>query len=349
MSGQLGAFVAGIDRLLARGHGLFPASGAPRGIKDDGEPPPPPPPSGGELATGAAGAGDDYQRSRSAASALGDDAAAAADDGVAAGQAGRAGAGAVRDSARTQASAIMPATNQPAGVKLMVATMDQRLGDMQRQIDVTNAENRLLATRLRQVAAAYSGVGTGGMGGRFPMPGGGSGGLGGLSSLASVPASLASSVRPAGGGLPEAAAGVVGRSVGGVLPKGAASEYRLQKDTILAARAISAAFPQIKDIGGYRPDSLPWHPNGQAIDCMIPDPLSPQGIALGDQVLGFARQHWKQFNLNHIIWQDRIWTDPNHSEPFGGAWNDVTQAHRNHVHVATNGGGYPHGNEVYQL
>jgi hypothetical protein len=348
--------VAGIDRLLARGHGLFPASGGTGdvGIQDGGRPPLPP--SGGELTTGATAAGDDYQQARAAVSALGDETSETADDGTAAGRAGRAGAGAVRDSARTQAAAIMPATNQPAGVKLMVSTMDQRLSDMQRQVDATNAQNRLLAIRLRQIAAGYQSVGTGPMGGRVPMsgfggmPGGlGGGGLSGLTSLAGVPASLASSVRPAGAGIPGAAPGVVGRSVGGVLAKGVGSEDHLQKDTILAKRAISAAFPEITDIGGYRADSLPWHPNGQAIDCMIPDPLSPRGKALGDQVLGFALGRWKEFNLNHVIWQNRIWNSPNHSEPFGANWNDITQAHRNHVHVATNGGGFPTAGTVYRL
>jgi hypothetical protein len=83
-------------------------------------------------------------------------------------------------------------------------------------------------------------------------------------------------------------AGAVGRSAGGVLPPGVAPENGLQKDTILAARAVSAAFPEIRTIGGYRPDSLPWHPNGQAIDVMIPDPSSPHGRALGDQVVRFT-------------------------------------------------------------
>ena len=34
----------------------------------------------------------------------------------------------------------------------------------------------------------------------------------------------------------------------------------LQVKTILAARTISAVFPEIKNIGGVRPDALPWHP-----------------------------------------------------------------------------------------
>ena len=73
-----------------------------------------------------------------------------------------------------------------------------------------------------------------------------------------------------------------------VLPVGVAYEAGLQANTIVAARAISARFPQIGDIDGVRPDSKPWHPSGLAIDIMIPNPESPEGIALGDEILAFA-------------------------------------------------------------
>lgn len=46
------------------------------------------------------------------------------------------------------------------------------------------------------------------------------------------------------------------------LPPGKAPEGRLQRYTILTNRAVSAAFPQIQTIGGYRPDSMKWHPQG---------------------------------------------------------------------------------------
>src|SRR5688572_6414858 len=45
-----------------------------------------------------------------------------------------------------------------------------------------------------------------------------------------------------------------------LLPKGVAPEHGLQVKTILAARAISAVFPEIRSIGGVRPDALRWHP-----------------------------------------------------------------------------------------
>ena len=44
-------------------------------------------------------------------------------------------------------------------------------------------------------------------------------------------------------------------------------------------RAISAAFPEIKEIGGVRSDSLHWHPDGLALDIMIPNWDTPKGAS----------------------------------------------------------------------
>lgn len=68
------------------------------------------------------------------------------------------------------------------------------------------------------------------------------------------------------------------------LPEGVAPEKGLQVKTILAARAVSKTFPEILDIGGVRADALKWHPNGMAIDVMIPNYTTPEGKALGDRV-----------------------------------------------------------------
>jgi hypothetical protein len=126
------------------------------------------------------------------------------------------------------------------------------------------------------------------------------------------------------------------------------SEKGLQRQTILAARAISAAFPEIRDIGGVRADSLKWHPNGQAIDVMIPNPTSPDGVALGNRILQFVMSHAKQFGLNHAIWRQTMYTQggsPRRMEDRGSP----TANHMDHVHVATDGGGFPTGGETYVL
>jgi hypothetical protein len=75
------------------------------------------------------------------------------------------------------------------------------------------------------------------------------------------------------------------------LPESVAREKGLQVKTVLAARAVSATFPEILDIGGVRSDPLKWHPHGLAIDVMIPNARSAAGKALGDSVLAYVLQN----------------------------------------------------------
>ena len=132
------------------------------------------------------------------------------------------------------------------------------------------------------------------------------------------------------------------------LPRGVASEERLQVKTIWAARVISVLFPQIKTIGGYREDPLPWHPNGLAIDVMIPNFHSPEGIELGNQIAGYALANAKRWGINHVIWRQKIYPGVG-----GGNWmadlGSETADHYDHVHIATGGGGYPTGHETYYI
>jgi hypothetical protein len=131
----------------------------------------------------------------------------------------------------------------------------------------------------------------------------------------------------------------VAAAVPELLPKGDASESGLQVRTILAARAISAAFPEIEDIGGVRPDPLPWHPNGLAIDVMIPNPGTAEGIALGNEIVAFVRKNAARFGMQDAIWRGTYYT-PNGSRAGG-------YGHYDHVHITTTGGGYPSAGEVY--
>jgi hypothetical protein len=132
------------------------------------------------------------------------------------------------------------------------------------------------------------------------------------------------------------------------LSPGVASENRLQVKTIWAARVISVLFPEIKTIYGYREDPLPWHPNGLAIDVMIPNPHTPQGIELGNQIAGYALANAKRWGINHVIWRQKIYPGVG-----AGSWTadygSETANHYDHVHIATNGGGYPTGHETYYI
>lgn len=124
-----------------------------------------------------------------------------------------------------------------------------------------------------------------------------------------------------------------------VLPVGVAKEAGLQVKTILAARAVSGLFPEIHDIGGVRPDALRWHPDGLAIDVMIPDWHSAAGVALGNRIVAFVLANSDRFGLNHVIWRNTLYL-PDGTQRSG-------MGHYDHVHIATDGGGYPTGQEVY--
>ncbi|MEU0493983.1 glycoside hydrolase [Mycobacterium sp. NPDC006124] len=122
---------------------------------------------------------------------------------------------------------------------------------------------------------------------------------------------------------PEVVAGELPES----LPVGVASEAGLQPNTILAARAVSVQFPQIAEIDGVRPDSKPWHPSGLAIDIMIPNPESPEGIALGDQILAFAMSNSARFGIQDVIWRGT------YNTPAGPQASGY--GHFDHVHITT--------------
>jgi hypothetical protein len=125
-----------------------------------------------------------------------------------------------------------------------------------------------------------------------------------------------------------------------VLPPGVANERLLQVRTILTARNISAAFPQIHEIGGYRPDALRWHPEGLALDVMLPDPQSSAGIDLGNQIVAYVLSNATRFGIQDAIWRGVYYTP-------GGAQPGGQYGHYDHVHVTTTGGGYPTGGEIY--
>ncbi|MBO0880944.1 MAG: transglycosylase family protein [Mycobacterium sp.] len=155
---------------------------------------------------------------------------------------------------------------------------------------------------------------------------------------------------PWGAGLPgreSASALGAALSSGGIsLPVGVGSEKGLQRDTIDIKRAVSALFPQITDIGGYRPpDGYNEHSSGQAIDVMIPNAGTPQGKALGDQISAYALGSGLS---DYTIWQHGQ-HNPDGSFQMYPDRGGPTQNHMDHVHIHTRGGGYPTGAENFSL
>ena len=130
------------------------------------------------------------------------------------------------------------------------------------------------------------------------------------------------------------------------LDKGVAPEQGLQVKTIWVARAISMMYPEITTIGGYRQDALKWHPNGLAIDVMIPNHTSDEGIELGNQIAGLALANAERWGVIHVIWRQGFY--PGIGAPSWTAdYGNETANHYDHIHIATDGGGYPTGKETY--
>ena len=151
---------------------------------------------------------------------------------------------------------------------------------------------------------------------------------------------------PAQAELVAASAPVAARDFQFSLPKGPAPESGLQVKTIWVARAIAVMFPEITTIGGYRQDALKWHPNGLAIDVMIPNYQSKEGIELGNQIAGFALANAERWGVLHAIWRQGLY--PGIGAPHWTAdYGNETANHFDHVHIATDGGGYPTGHETY--
>ncbi|KGI68315.1 hypothetical protein MJO55_13725 [Mycolicibacterium rufum] len=164
--------------------------------------------------------------------------------------------------------------------------------------------------------------------------------------IAEPPAATQYRTTPADDGLLLAASRSMHRDLETALPPTVGSEAGLQVKTILVARAVSAIFPEVQSIGGVRPDYLRWHPDGLAIDVMIPDHRSAEGIALGDAVLAFVLRNADRLGVAHVIWRQTMY--PAHGAPrrMSDLGSD-TANHYDHVHIATVGGGYPDGRRLY--
>ena len=163
-----------------------------------------------------------------------------------------------------------------------------------------------------------------------------------------MPTSVPFVATPAEAELLAAAAPVAAPDFQFALPVGVAPENGLQVKTIWAARVISTMFPEITTIGGYRQDPLPWHPNGLAIDVMIPNHGTDEGVELGNQIAGLALANARRWGVIHVIWRQGFY--PGIGAPSWTAdYGSKTANHFDHVHIATDGGGYPTGNETYYI
>lgn len=119
------------------------------------------------------------------------------------------------------------------------------------------------------------------------------------------------------------------------------AEKGLTADALLALRCVHEQFPAVTTFGGVRPDKLPDHPSGRAVDIMIPHWQQGSGKALGSQIAAWLQDHQAELGVHYVIWDGKIWNISRDQEGWrtypGASSPDPNVAHRNHVHVTVYG------------
>ncbi len=115
---------------------------------------------------------------------------------------------------------------------------------------------------------------------------------------------------------------------------GSTSLDKLKATAKAAVPVVREKFPQIKTIYGWRASSAysSDHPNGRAIDVMIPSYKSNK--ALGDKIAQYFIDNHKALKVKYVIWRQRNYTITRgkwvHMADRGGD----TANHYDHVHVS---------------
>lgn len=100
--------------------------------------------------------------------------------------------------------------------------------------------------------------------------------------------------------------------------------------------SIRVQFPQFTTFYGVRPDSIPDHPSGRALDSMLPGSYrSASSRASGRALASWAAANARSLHIEYIIWDQHIW-NINRS---GEGWRYMADRgsdnanHKNHVHI----------------
>ena len=122
----------------------------------------------------------------------------------------------------------------------------------------------------------------------------------------------------------------------------AGSTKGLKPNGVKVLKAVRKNWPQIKTIGTVRPDALPDHPSGRALDLMIPNYKSKAGKKLGHDLSRWLQARHDELGINYIIWDQHIWNvqrDKQGWRKMASRGSDSAN-HKNHVHVTVLAKGY---------
>lgn len=130
------------------------------------------------------------------------------------------------------------------------------------------------------------------------------------------------------------------------------TEQNLTFDAVVIGRYVHTKWPQIKDVGGWRPsDPYPDHPSGRAVDIMMPNGGAPKDVAIGDSIARYFQKNAAEYGIYYMIWRQRIWKA---SDPVG-QWTGMsdrgspTANHMDHVHISVTDGTSGSGFELAEL
>ncbi|WIY81876.1 SH3 domain-containing protein [Propionimicrobium sp. PCR01-08-3] len=98
--------------------------------------------------------------------------------------------------------------------------------------------------------------------------------------------------------------------------------------------AVRANFPQIGTMYGVRPDSIPDHPSGRAVDIMLPGGVSD--VDLGNQIAAYMQANADSLNIEYIIYRQQIWINGQSGWTAMADRGSATANHMDHVHVSVN-------------
>ena len=115
------------------------------------------------------------------------------------------------------------------------------------------------------------------------------------------------------------------------VPRDVGSDKGLTSTSSEVKKTIATMFPQINDIGGWRPpDGYNEHSSGQALDVMIPG----GNQALGTQIKDYVTKHGKELGVDYALWDQTQW-NPDGSSSRMADRGSPTQNHMDHVHIHT--------------
>lgn len=72
----------------------------------------------------------------------------------------------------------------------------------------------------------------------------------------------------------------------------------LCSNAMALAEYIRTTYPSVRSIGGVRPDPLPDHPSGHALDIMI-----GSDMGLGDTIAADIRAQSSRFGMKYLLWR----------------------------------------------